>query len=151
MAAALLPGGFSPVSMIFRITLLICASVALSGCLYHIDIQQGNFIDKETLAKLKPGMTRAQVKFLLGTPLIADPFSPDRWDYLYYTRPGTRIKDVRRLTLYFDGDHLQRALADASVDPLIPDKKPPPKTEKKPAPETTAAAQGVGGQPSPGR
>ena len=59
----------------------------LSACFlkpYKIDVQQGNFLDQEMVAKLKPGMTRSQVRFLLGTPLIADPFHPDRWDYVYY-------------------------------------------------------------------
>ena len=84
---------------------------------YRIDVQQGNYIERETIAKLKPGMTRAQVRFILGTPLIADPFNPNRWDYLYYNRPRGRIKDVRRLTLYFEDDRLKRAYADAAVAP----------------------------------
>ena len=81
-------------------------------------MQQGNYIDREMIAKLKPEMTRAQVRFLLGTPLIADPFNPNRWDYLYYHRPRGRIEDVRRLTLYFEGDRLKRAYADAAVAPI---------------------------------
>jgi outer membrane protein assembly factor BamE len=106
--------------MSFRLAvLLVC--LLLSGCFlrpYRIDVQQGNYIDRAEIAKLKPQMTRAQVRFLLGTPLIADPFNPNRWDYLYYTRPSGRIKDVRRLTLYFEGDRLKRAYADAAVAPL---------------------------------
>ncbi len=105
--------------MSFRLAVLVC--LLLSGCFlrpYRIDVQQGNYIDRAEIAKLKPQMTRAQVRFLLGTPLIADPFNPNRWDYLYYTRPSGRIKDVRRLTLYFEGDRLKRAYADAAVAPL---------------------------------
>jgi outer membrane protein assembly factor BamE len=104
--------------MVFRIVVL-CACLALSSCFlrpYRIDVQQGNFIDKEMIAQLKPGMTRAQVRFILGTPLIADPFNPDRWDYLYINRPKGRLKDVRRLTVYFEDDRLTRALSDAPVE-----------------------------------
>ncbi|HSQ05349.1 MAG TPA: outer membrane protein assembly factor BamE, partial [Burkholderiales bacterium] len=50
---------------------------------YKIDVQQGNYITQDMVAKLKPGMTRSQVRFILGTPLIADPFHAQRWDYLY--------------------------------------------------------------------
>jgi outer membrane protein assembly factor BamE len=106
--------------MSLRLALLICVYLLLPGCFlmpYRIDVQQGNFIERETIAKLKPGMTRAQVRFILGTPLIADPFNPNRWDYLYYNRPRGRIQDVRRLTLYFEDDKLKRAYADAAVAP----------------------------------
>ena len=106
--------------MSLRLAIPLCTCLLLSGCFlmpYHIDVQQGNYIDRETIAKLKPGMTRAQARFVLGTPLIADPFNPNRWDYLYYTRPGRSIKDVRRLTLYFEDDKLKRAYADTGVAP----------------------------------
>lgn len=104
--------------MFFRIVVL-CACFALSSCFlrpYRIDVQQGNYIDKEMIAQLKPGMTRAQVRFILGTPLIADPFNPDRWDYLYIDRPAGRLKDVRRLTVFFEEDRLKRALSDAPIE-----------------------------------
>ena len=107
--------------MTLRLVVSVCACLVLSACFlrpYRIDVQQGNYIDQEVISKLKLEMTRAQVRFLLGTPLIADPFNPNRWDYLYYNLPAGRIKDVRRLTLYFEGDRLKRALADSSLDPL---------------------------------
>jgi outer membrane protein assembly factor BamE len=102
--------------MNLRILIALCAPLALASCFlkpYHIDVQQGNYIDQEMISKLKPDMTRAQVRFLLGTPLIADPFNPDRWDYLYIDRRRGRLKDVRRLTVYFEEDRLKRALTDA--------------------------------------
>lgn len=129
--------------MSFRLVVVVCTCLMLSACFlrpYHIDVQQGNYIDRELISKLKPDMTRAQVRFLLGTPLIVDPFTPNRWDYLYYTRPAGRIKDVRRLTLYFEGDRLKRALADTSVDPLV---------GKSVASETTAAAAATSTVPAP--
>jgi outer membrane protein assembly factor BamE len=82
-----------------------------------MDIRQGNFLEQAQLSKLKPGMTRSQVRFLLGTPLIVDPFHPDRWDYLYVDRKKGRLVDYRRLTLYFDGDKLTRALTDLPAEP----------------------------------
>ncbi len=110
--------------MRFSLAVSIGACLVLSACIfrpYQIDVQQGNYIDRETIAKLKPQMTRAQVRFLLGTPLIADPFNPNRWDYLYYHRPGRRIEDVRRLTVYFQEDRLVRAYADVAVAPSAAD------------------------------
>lgn len=98
--------------------LLLC--LLLSGCIirpYKMDILQGNYIEQAQLDKLKPGMTRSQVRYALGTPLVADPFHPDRWDYLYIDRKKGRLVDYRRLTLYFDGDKLRRALTDLPAEP----------------------------------
>ena len=106
--------------MSLRILVTFCASIALSSCFlkpYQMDVQQGNYVDMEMIAKLKPDMTRTQVRFILGTPLIADPFNPDRWDYLYIDRRAGRLKAVRRLTVYFEEDRLKRALSDAPVEP----------------------------------
>ena len=75
---------------------------------YKIDIQQGNFVDQEMLAKLHPGMTRAQVKFVMGTPLVADVFHANRWDYIYMYRKDGKLAEERRAVLYFDGDKLDR-------------------------------------------
>jgi outer membrane protein assembly factor BamE len=77
-------------------------------------VQQGNHIDPEAIAKLKPDMTRSQVRFLLGTPLLTDAFHPDRWDYLYIERRRGRLVQEHRLTLWFDGDRLKRAVTDAA-------------------------------------
>lgn len=77
-------------------------------------MQQGNFLDQEAVSKLKPDMTRSQVRFLLGTPLVADPFHPERWDYLYIDRKAGKLKETKRLTLIFEGDKLKRALSDFS-------------------------------------
>ena len=71
--------------------LVFCAFFALlvsSGCVYRASISQGNLVQEEDLAQLEVGMTRKQVRFLLGTPMIDDPFHRDRWDYVYYQRIG---------------------------------------------------------------
>jgi outer membrane protein assembly factor BamE (lipoprotein component of BamABCDE complex) len=62
----------------------LCASAMLSGCVYRMNIQQGNFLEPRALSQLQVGMTRSQVRYLLGTPMVPDAFDKDRWDYLYY-------------------------------------------------------------------
>ena len=80
-------------------------SALASGCVYRINIQQGNFLDQKAVDQVKSGMTRSQVRYLLGTPLVADPFVKSRWDYIYYLKKGrSRHVDSRRVTVYFDGD-----------------------------------------------
>ena len=94
---------------------LIVSIPLLAACFlkpHKMDVQQGNFLEQETVSKLKPDMTRSQVRFLLGTPLITDPFHPERWDYLYLDRKAGRLKEAKRLTLIFENDRLKRALSD---------------------------------------
>ncbi len=75
---------------------------------HKIDIQQGNFVTQEMVAKLKAGMTRAQVRFALGSPLIVDPFRTDRWDYVYLYQKQGRETERRHITAIFDEDKLVR-------------------------------------------
>ncbi|MBA3563910.1 MAG: outer membrane protein assembly factor BamE [Gammaproteobacteria bacterium] len=83
--------------------------IGLSACVYRIDVQQGNYLEPETIEQVEPGMTRSQVRFLLGTPMVADPFHADRWDYVYYFKPGKRRKpESRRFTVFFEGDSVAR-------------------------------------------
>ncbi len=81
---------------------------------YRIDIQQGNFVSQEMVSKLKPGMTREQVRFVLGTPLVTDIFHADRWDYVFYREiPGSPTQR-RQLSVFFEKDRLVRVAGDAS-------------------------------------
>jgi outer membrane protein assembly factor BamE len=75
---------------------------------YRIDIRQGNLVTQEMVGQLKAGMSREQVRFLLGTPMLADVFHPDRWDYVYFFKPGNKPEDTqqRRLIVYFEDDKL---------------------------------------------
>jgi outer membrane protein assembly factor BamE len=83
--------------------------VLASGCVYRINIQQGNFLDQAAVEQVKAGMTRSQVRYLLGTPMVADSFNKERWDYIYYLKKGrSRHVDSRRVTVYFDGDKVAR-------------------------------------------
>ena len=96
-----------------RIVVILATLIGLSACgavgfpgVYRINIEQGNIITQEMVDQLKPGMSRRQVRFILGTPLIEDTFDQDRWDYSYVVRNGKDILNTNRLTVYFDGDSL---------------------------------------------
>lgn len=94
--------------------LFILSSVILfSGCAafsfpYRPDIQQGNIITSEVLARLHPGMTQREVIYLLGSPLLQDPFHSDRWDYYYSLTTVNTPQTQRRVTLYFRDQQLER-------------------------------------------
>ncbi|TPW16517.1 MAG: small protein A [Halothiobacillaceae bacterium] len=82
----------------------LLASFSLAGCAIHrVDVQQGNIVNPEARAKLQTGMTREQVIFLLGTPLIKDPFHKDRWDYVFRLLTESEVKQ-QKLTLLFRDD-----------------------------------------------
>jgi len=139
------------------LTLLVV--LALAGCKqapelpavispYKIDIQQGNLVTQEMVAKLKAGMTRAQVRFALGSPLVIDPFRTDRWDYVYLYQSQGKETQRRHLTVIFDDDKLLRiegdvVPVDATQEPKKPAPKPPvaAKPAAKPPVATTPAAK----------
>ena len=91
-------------------TILLAAGALLaSGCVYKMNIQQGNYLVADSVSQLKEGMTRSQVRFLLGTPMVIDAFDANRWDYFYslrHTRTGEVTK--RHLVVWFDGDTVSR-------------------------------------------
>jgi outer membrane protein assembly factor BamE len=75
---------------------------------YKMDVQQGNVVTQEMIAKVQPGMTRNQVRFALGTPLVVDPFRNDRWDYVYFYQKGGVTTEQRRIAVIFKDDKLVR-------------------------------------------
>lgn len=79
---------------------------------YRIDVRQGNHVTQEMVAQLKPGQSRDQVRFILGTPLVADPFHAERWDYVYRFQPGHGEAQQRRITVFFSDDKLSRIAGD---------------------------------------
>lgn len=91
------------------------ASQCLTGCsitewgvVHKIDVQQGNVITQETINQLEPGMSRRQVQFVAGSPMVADVFHQDRWDYIYYMTPGQGDITQEHVSLYFENDALVR-------------------------------------------
>lgn len=76
---------------------------------YRIEIQQGNYVTQEMVAQLKPGLTRDQVRFVLGTPLVSDVFHKDRWDYVFVRQlANSNDFEYRRIAVFFEGDKLKR-------------------------------------------
>lgn len=97
---------------------LISAALLLGACssiptpqfpgVYKIPISQGNIITQDMIDQLEPGMTRRQVNFVMGTPLVRDPYDQDRWDYVFNYQPGGGVRGQERVTLYFENDRLNR-------------------------------------------
>ncbi len=97
---------------------LIAAALAglLSACVYRVDVQQGNLLDQQDIDAVQIGMSRSQVRFLLGTPMVEDPFSRDRWDYMYYFQRGrARRPEQRWLIVYFEGDRVREIQRDVPI------------------------------------
>lgn len=99
--------------------IVIAAVLLLAACenlefpgVYRLDIEQGNIITQEMVDQLKPGMSRSQVQFIMGTPLIEDTFHSDRWDYLYRLRDGDGNVVQQRLSIFFRNDRLQHFSGD---------------------------------------
>ena len=107
--------------LIFISLCLLCAcSRSYDGgfnapLLYKIDIQQGNVVDQEMLDQLKPGMDKKQVKFIMGTPVLIDPFHNERWEYIYSFQEGGTVREQRHITLHFENDKLAYISGDVEI------------------------------------
>ena len=101
------------------VALLLGACSLLPGFMqpYRIDIQQGNFVSQEVVSKLQPGMTREQVRALLGTPLLVDIFHADRWDYVYMFDRRGQPRELRNLSVFFEDGRLARLSGDVVAAP----------------------------------
>lgn len=114
---------FSLTSRAVCAVVMSCMGFVLTGCStlgldvnqlastispYHMEVVQGNFVSKEQVEFLKPGMTRAQVREVLGTPLMVSLFHKDRWDYVFTLRRQGVTSQTRRLSVFFKGDTLER-------------------------------------------
>jgi outer membrane protein assembly factor BamE len=93
---------------------------------YRIDVPQGNYVDQTMFGQVKEGMSREQVRFALGTPLLIDPFRPDRWDYVFRFQHPNGTADLRRATVFFAEGRVARVESDAlpasdeGSDPALP-------------------------------
>jgi len=109
--------------------LILVLLLSVTGCateggfklpgVYRVDIQQGNVIDQETVNRLRPGMDKNQVQFIMGTPAIHDPFHAEQWDYLYTLSERGGPREQRRVRIYFEDGTLARVEGDivpAAVD-----------------------------------
>lgn len=152
--------------MIPRLLLLLCVALLASCALkekiapYKLDTQQGHMLPPDAVAKLKPGMTKAQVRFLLGTPLLNDLFNPDRLYYIYRNQKGDGPIERGNLTLYFKQDKLvrfetdlvpQQSVAVTATEPRVKGEtagKSPP-ISAQPAAKTEQKPTALAGTPVP--
>jgi outer membrane protein assembly factor BamE len=100
---------------LFRSSLVFCVLLSvftLSGCqlAYKHEMTQGNIIPEDKLAQLKTGLTMEQVHFLLGTPILDNYMHQDRWDYIYYLKPGYGKTERKHLVVYFKNDKVSEII-----------------------------------------
>lgn len=103
--------------MTFRKILLLGAFVAAAttlsnGCAYRTDLAQGNFVEQEAVDQLRQGMSAAQVQYILGTPMLTDPFDNTRWYYVHFLRQGWHDPEIRTLVVQFQGQTLYDVAGD---------------------------------------
>jgi outer membrane protein assembly factor BamE len=106
-----------------RALFLLFVALPIAGCgvpripgitPYKPEIQQGNYLSQEIIAQVKPGMTREQVRFLLGTPLLTDIFHADRWDYVYWREAENGKRETRKMALFFNDGKVARIEGDVA-------------------------------------
>ena len=104
--------------------LLLSLALLLGACAlpefmapYRIDIQQGNHVTQEMVAQLKAGMSKEQVRFVLGTPLLVDIFHAERWDYIYTRETTEGKREKRKLVIFFEDGRLARIDGDEMLRP----------------------------------
>lgn len=117
----------------------------------RVEVRQGNILDAEQIERLEVGMSRAQVREVLGEPVLRESFNRNRWDYIYYlTEAGREAGDVQRLSVYFEGEQVVR-VADAYSPPAPPDPAdlPDMPDEDQPAPGQPAPGEPAPDQPAP--
>ncbi len=108
-------------------TLVLCLLAACSFRPFRIDVRQGNAVTQDMVARLSPGMSREQVRLVMGSPMLVDVFHADRWDYVYQFSSGYKAPERRKLAVFFEGDKLARlegdvvpAAGELPVTPVTP-------------------------------
>ena len=103
---------------ILLITLILPFLLFAGGCVYQAAMSQGNLLDQEDIDQVEIGMTRGQVRFLLGTPMIDDPFHDDRWDYVYFLRIGREKATFKRwISVFFEGENVTDIVREQELRP----------------------------------
>ena len=118
---------FSRVAVVAALFLVGTLSACSNFGVYRLDVQQGNLVTQDQVAKVKPGMSRLDVRNLLGTPLLQDAFSGNRWDYIYTEdrntekklNPFGRIQQQFKVTIIFDGEKVARVDGVASAVEIL--------------------------------
>ena len=126
-----------------RLLAPLAIAAVLSGCslVHRIDIQQGNSVPPEAYDRVKVGMTRPEVRQLLGTPLLTDIFHANRWDYVFRNEKGGKLVESNRFSVYFENDKVARVegAPTASAKKAPPVEFRPPERPATPAPEPAPA------------
>jgi len=115
-------GGDTAVTMQKLLIVIVSAFILSStqGCVYRANISQGNLVKEEDLDQVALNMTRSQVRFLLGTPMVDDPFHRDRWDYVYYLKIGRQDAGFKRwVTIHFEDGLVSEIVKDQELSPDI--------------------------------
>jgi outer membrane protein assembly factor BamE len=126
----------SPLPRRRRALLCVLLAASLAGCSgqsvenvldnlpgiapYRIEIQQGNYVSQDMVAKLKRGMSPEQVRFVLGTPLLTDVFHPNRWDYVFFRERPNKTREERRISVFFENNRLVRVTGDVVPEAASP-------------------------------
>ena len=93
-----------------------CSSVPRLVSEYKIDVQQGNVLTQDMVSQLRPGLSKDQVRFILGTPVLMDMFHANRWDYVYRLQKGNGDVEMRKFSTFFDNsDKLDRVAGDVAA------------------------------------
>jgi outer membrane protein assembly factor BamE len=115
----------APLCAVLAVGLAACSSQSVENALdalptmmapYRIEIQQGNYVSQDMVNKLKRGMSREQVRFVLGTPLLTDMFHANRWDYVFYREIPDKPREERRISVFFENDRLVRVAGDVAPE-----------------------------------
>ena len=121
---------WNPKMVFKRFLLLVVAPALLAGCAYFqfpgvhkVEVEQGNIITRDMVSQLEMGMTKSQVRYVMGTPMIADSFHQDRWDYFYSTKIGRDLKERQGVVVYFENDQLVRIVDDLEELPDADDEE----------------------------
>ena len=100
------------------LALFFTVLVGAGGCVYQANLSQGNLLKQEDLDQIEVGMTRAQVRFLLGTPMVDDPFHIDRWDYVYFIRVGRNPATFKRwVSIHYSDDTVREIVDGQELSP----------------------------------
>jgi len=117
LLASVINGGCAFTRTVGEATSQVPKAMALLAPVYQAPVQQGNVITQEQVDQLQPGMSKRQVNFLLGTPLLVDPFHQDRWDYFYSFEEGGELEKKENITVLFDDNHLVSIQGDYHPQP----------------------------------
>lgn len=134
--------------LIVLVSLLLASCSNFSNYLptfkpHKVEIRQGNYVSPEMKQKLKVGMTKAQVRHVLGAPMVSDVFHDSRWDYVYRLEQGGKLVEQNKLALYFDGDNLVRAEEEGQPLLIVPASEPIPAQQEVAQPATATIARAI--------